>query len=175
MEEEKEKKTLWSIIAKNTDCSTGPPACPFACSLAPLTRLLALDCSLCSRPPLRSLIRSLAYFAHSLLCGTVNDWMAILSVFFLSSTIVQRIQFMFVNSFLIKPFWIKVINRVFENRGNLFRITEFRKWTKKSSPKIREFRKLTTICTVKTIFLFLVIIHNECVALNEYNCKNPEH
>ena len=65
--------------------------------------------------------------------------------------------------------------RVFENRGNLFRITEFRKWTKKSAPKIREFRKLTTICTVKTIFLFLVIIHNECVALNEYNCKNPEH
>ena len=43
---------LWSITAKNTDCSTGPLARPFARSLAPLTR------------------------------GTVNDWMAILSVFF---------------------------------------------------------------------------------------------
>ena len=51
-------------------------------SLAPLTRSLAPDCSLRSRPPLRSLVRSLAHFAHSLARGTVNDWMAILSVFF---------------------------------------------------------------------------------------------
>ena len=73
---------LWSITAKNTDCSTGPLARPFARSLAPLTRSLAPDCSLRSRPPLRSLVRSLAHFAHSLARGTVNDWMAILSVFF---------------------------------------------------------------------------------------------
>ena len=76
MEEEKEKKTLWSIIAKNTDCSTGPPARPFVCSLAPLTRSLALDCSLRSCPPLRSLIRSLAHFAHSLARGKVYDFMS---------------------------------------------------------------------------------------------------
>ena len=74
--------TLWSITAKNTDCSTGPLACPFARSLAPLTCSLAPNCSLRSRPPLRSLVRSLAHFAHSFACGTVNDWMAILSVFF---------------------------------------------------------------------------------------------
>ena len=40
-----ENRALWSITAKNTDCSTGPLARPFA-------------------------------------RGTVNDWMAILSVFF---------------------------------------------------------------------------------------------
>ena len=73
---------LWSITAKNTDCSTGPLARPFARSLAPLTHSLAPDCSLRSRPPLRSLVRSLAHFAHSLAHGTVNNWMAILSVFF---------------------------------------------------------------------------------------------
>ena len=37
---------------------------------------------------LRSLICSLAHFAHSLARGKVNDWMALLSVFFLFSTIV---------------------------------------------------------------------------------------
>ena len=68
--------SLWSITVKNTDWSTGPLARPFARSLAPLTHSLAPDCS---RPPLRSLTRSLA---HSLACGTMNDWMAILSVFF---------------------------------------------------------------------------------------------
>ena len=36
------------------------------CSLAP-------DCSLHSRPPLHSLVRSLAHFAHSLARGKVND------------------------------------------------------------------------------------------------------
>ena len=64
---------LWSGKNKNRDVSTRPLARPFARSLAPLTRLLALDFSLRSRPPLRSLIRSLAHFAHSLTRGTVND------------------------------------------------------------------------------------------------------
>ena len=70
---------LWCRTAKNTDCTTGP----LACSLALLTRLLAPDCSLHSRPPLRSLarsrppLRSLARFTHSLARGKVNDWMAI--------------------------------------------------------------------------------------------------
>ena len=71
--------TLWSKIIKNPDCSTGPLARPFARSLAPLTRLLAPDCL---RPLLRSLTCSLAHFAHSLARGTVNDSMAICSVFF---------------------------------------------------------------------------------------------
>ena len=64
---------LWSITAKNTDRNTGPLARPFARSLAPLARSLAPDCSLRSRPPLRSLVRSLARFVHSLAHGTVND------------------------------------------------------------------------------------------------------
>ena len=85
---------LWFRWLKNQDVSTGPLArsfaLPFARLLAPLTHSLALDCSLRSRPPLHSLVRSLAHFAHSLARGTVNDWMAILSVFFfLFSTIVQ--------------------------------------------------------------------------------------
>ena len=50
---------LWARITKNTDWSTGPLACPFARSLAPLTRSLASDCSLRLRPPLRSLVCSL--------------------------------------------------------------------------------------------------------------------
>ena len=58
---------------------TGPLARPFARLLTPLARLLALDCSLHSRPPLHSLVRSLA---RSLARGTMNDWMAILPVFF---------------------------------------------------------------------------------------------
>ena len=64
--------SLWARTTKNTDRSTGPLARPFARSLAPLTRSLAPDCSLRSRPPLRSLVRSLAHFAHSLASGTVN-------------------------------------------------------------------------------------------------------
>ena len=66
-----------------------PLAPLFACSLISLTRSLAPDCSLRSRPPLRSLVRSLAHFAHSLAHfahslarGTVIYKMAILSVFF---------------------------------------------------------------------------------------------
>ena len=67
---------LWARTTKNTDWCTGPLACPFARSLAPLTHLLALHYSL------RSLVRLLAHFAHSLTRGTVNYWLAILSVFF---------------------------------------------------------------------------------------------
>ena len=64
---------LWSKTAKNTYYSTRPLARPFVHSIAPLTRSLALDCSLHSRPPLRSLVRSLAHFAQSLARGKVND------------------------------------------------------------------------------------------------------
>ena len=53
----------WARKTKNPDCSTGPLAHPFPHSLAPLT------CSL-------------AHFAYSLTRGTVNDSMAIFSVFF---------------------------------------------------------------------------------------------
>ena len=64
--------------------------------LAPLTRWLAPDCSLRSRPPLRSLVHSLAHFAYSLARGTVKDWMAILSVFFsIFDHSVRRICFSF--------------------------------------------------------------------------------
>ena len=45
----------------------------------PFPRLLAPDCSLRSGPLLRSLVRSLAHF---LARGTVNDWLAILFLFF---------------------------------------------------------------------------------------------
>ena len=62
---------LRSGTNKNRDVSTGPLARPFACLLAPLTRSLAPDCSLCSRPSLRSLVRSLAHFSHSLAHGKV--------------------------------------------------------------------------------------------------------
>ena len=54
---------------------------PFPHSLTPLTRLLALDCSPHSRPPLRSLVRSLAHFAHSLTRGTVNAYLRFFSIF----------------------------------------------------------------------------------------------
>ena len=65
-------EALWSGTNKNRDVSTGPLARPFARSLAPFTRSLAPDCSLRSHPPLRSLPRSLAHFAHSLARGKVN-------------------------------------------------------------------------------------------------------
>ena len=74
--------SLWARAAKNTDCSTGPLARPFAHSLDLLTRSVAPHYSLCSRAPLRSLARSLAHFAHSRTRGTVNDSMGISSVFF---------------------------------------------------------------------------------------------
>ena len=63
---DRENWALWSRTAKNSDCSIGPLAGPFARSLAPLTHLPAPDCSLCSRPPLPSLVRLLAHFALSL-------------------------------------------------------------------------------------------------------------
>ena len=61
---------LWSGTNKNRDVSTGPLARPVARLLAPLTRSLAPDCSL------RSLVCSIAHFAHSLARGTVNNWMS---------------------------------------------------------------------------------------------------
>ena len=63
---------LQSGTNKNRDVRTGPLARPFACSLAPLTRSFALDCSLRSRPPLRSLVCLLAHFTHSLTRVKVN-------------------------------------------------------------------------------------------------------
>ena len=54
---------LWSGTNMNRDVSTGPIARPFSRSLALLTLLLAPDCSLRLRPPLPSLVRSLALFA----------------------------------------------------------------------------------------------------------------
>ena len=83
MSKKNEKNPQWSGTTKNQDVSTGPLARPFARSLAPLTRLLAPDCSLRSRPPLRSLIRSLAHFAHSQARGKVNDKTAIFLSLFL--------------------------------------------------------------------------------------------
>ena len=62
---------LWARSTKNPDQRTGPLACPFARSLAPLSRSLAPHYLLRSRAPLRSLSRSLARFAQSL-AGTVN-------------------------------------------------------------------------------------------------------
>ena len=68
--------------SRTDSLSTGPLACPFARLLAPLTRSLAPDCSLRLCPLLHSLVCSLTHFAHSLACGTVNDLMAIYTVFF---------------------------------------------------------------------------------------------
>ena len=48
----------WFRTTKNRDGSVGPLVHPFACSLAPLTDLLA---PLCSHAPLRSFVRSLAH------------------------------------------------------------------------------------------------------------------
>ena len=79
--------TLWARIAQNPDCSTGPLARPFACSLAPLIIHLlrtahfarALRCT-----------HLFAQFTHTLARRTVNDWMAIFSVFCLFWIIVQH-------------------------------------------------------------------------------------
>ena len=57
---------LWFKTAMSRDVSTGPLARPFARSLALLTRLLALPCSLRSRAPLRSLGRLLTLLTPSL-------------------------------------------------------------------------------------------------------------
>ena len=63
-----ETGALWARITENTDCCTGPLARPFARSLAPLTRSLAPDCSLCSRPPLCSLVCLLTSLTPLLMC-----------------------------------------------------------------------------------------------------------
>ena len=73
MEGDRYNNPLWARISKNTDWSTGSLACPYACSLAPLTRSLTPHYSLRSRAPLRSFACTLAYFAHSLPRGTVID------------------------------------------------------------------------------------------------------
>ena len=60
---------LWSGTNKNRDVSTGPLARPLLVrSHRSLVRLLRTA----SRPPLRSPLRSLAHFAHSLAPGKVN-------------------------------------------------------------------------------------------------------
>ena len=61
---------LRSGTTENPDVSTGPLARPFARSLAPLTHSLAPYCSLRSRAPLRSFVRSLA---HSLTPELVGE------------------------------------------------------------------------------------------------------
>ena len=58
---------LWSGTNENKDVSTGPLARPFACSHAPLTHLLALNCSLCLHALLRSFVGS---------GEMVSDWMS---------------------------------------------------------------------------------------------------
>ena len=71
-ENTREDNALWSGTNKNRDVSAGALSRPFARPFAPLTHSLSPDCSLRSRPPLRSLVRSLAHFAHSLARGKVN-------------------------------------------------------------------------------------------------------
>ena len=73
------ESALWFRLTKNQDISAGPLARPFALSLTPLTRLLATDCSLRLRPPLRSLVCSLAHF---LACGKRDDKMIFFLCFF---------------------------------------------------------------------------------------------
>ena len=65
-----------------------PHGVRMVCHQLPLTRSIAPHYSPRLRASRRSFVRSLAHFAHSLARGTLNDWMAILSVFFLFSTIV---------------------------------------------------------------------------------------
>ena len=74
---------LWSGTNKKRDVSTGP----LALLLAPLTCSLAPDSSLRSCTLLRSLVCSLAHFAHSLACGKVNFWCLKMTLF---CPIVQR-------------------------------------------------------------------------------------
>ena len=73
--------TLWARTTKNTDWGTGPLPRPFARSRPPLRSLVrALRCA----HSFARLPTSLTPFAHSLAHETVNDWMAIFSVFFFS-------------------------------------------------------------------------------------------
>ena len=71
---EVDSSALWSGTNKNRDVSTGPLARPFARLLATLTRSLAPDCTLYSRPLLHSLVGLLAHYAHSRARGKVNFW-----------------------------------------------------------------------------------------------------
>ena len=64
-------RSQWFKTSWFQDVSNGPLAHPLARSLAPLTRSLAPHCSLRSRAPLRSLVRSLA---HSLAPELVGQW-----------------------------------------------------------------------------------------------------
>ena len=59
------------LMQSNRDVSTAPLACPLARSLAPLSRLLPLHCSLRSRTPLRSFVLALA---HSLAPQLMGKW-----------------------------------------------------------------------------------------------------
>ena len=74
--QEENGSKLWSKIIKNHDISTGPLACPFACSLVG---------SFCTVHFNRAL-RWAHLFAHSLThlraCGKVNDQMTIFAMFF---------------------------------------------------------------------------------------------
>ena len=71
-----EERAQWFRSAKNQNVSTGPLACPFARSLAPLTHSLAPPCLLRSRIPLRSFVCSLAHFIHSQARGKVYNLMS---------------------------------------------------------------------------------------------------
>ena len=68
---------------------TGPLALPFTHLLAPLTHSLTAHYSLHLRAPLRSLVRSLTHFTHSLMGQWMVGWLFILG-FFLSWTIVHH-------------------------------------------------------------------------------------
>ena len=63
----------WFRTAKNQDVSTGPLACPFARSLAPLTHSLALHCLLCMRPLIHSFICFLAHALSPQLWGKMSQ------------------------------------------------------------------------------------------------------
>ena len=63
--------TQWFRTSWNRDSSIGPLAHPLAHSLAPLTRLLAPHCSLCSSAPHHSFVRSRA---HSLAPELMGQW-----------------------------------------------------------------------------------------------------
>ena len=67
---------LWFSSVRILDMNTGPLSSPLARSLALLTHSLAPPCSLRLRAPLRSLVCSLAHFAHSLARGKVYDLMS---------------------------------------------------------------------------------------------------
>ena len=80
---DKRKKRYYTMGQNNQDSRLQYWATRLSApSFARTTRLLALHSLLRSHALLHSLICSLAHFAHSLTCGTVNDWIAIYPVFF---------------------------------------------------------------------------------------------